>query len=210
MKFNRHLLSSALVLLAATLLYAQSASHFDAQPGSKVKIDGSGNIHDWTVEGQIIGGHMEIDSAFLNDPAKTKAGAKVNSRVDASIPVRSLKSGKKGMDEVMHDAMHQKEHPKVEYRLKELTLKEAAKSAEGPFQFDSVGDLAINGVTNSIKMPVTMERVDKTKLKTSGSTTIKMTSFGIKPPAPKLALGLVRTDDDVKVTFEWLTASPEK
>jgi hypothetical protein len=37
-----------------------------------------------------------------------------------------------------------------------------------------------------------------------------MTSFGIKPPAPKLALGLIHTDDDVKVTFEWLTSPTEK
>ncbi len=197
-----------LVTLAA--FAAENLTRFERQPGSKVKIDGSGNIHDWTVESQIIGGHLDIDPAFLADPQKAAAGSKIPAQVEASVPVRSMKSGKSAMDNVMHDAMHQQEHPQVEYRLKELTLKEAPKSANGPFQFDSVGDLTINGVTNSIKMPVTMERPDKSKLKTVGSTKIKMTSFGIKPPSPKISLGLITTDDDVKITFEWLTAQAEK
>jgi polyisoprenoid-binding protein YceI len=212
MKSTRIILQLAcgVALLAAASLSAQSLSRFDAQPGSKVRIDGSGNIHDWTVEGQIIGGHLDIDSGFIGAPQNAKAGSKVNAAVDTIVPVRSLKSGKKAMDDVMHDAMHQQEHPKIEYHLKELKLKETPKSSEGPFQFDSVGDLSISGVTNSIKMPVTMERVDKTKLKTVGTTSLKMTAFGIKPPAPKLALGLIHTDDDVKVTFEWLTSPAEK
>jgi len=88
-------------------------------------------------------------------------------------------------------------------------VKEAAKSAKGPFQFDSVGDLTINGVTNSIQMPVTIERLDTAKLKATGTTKLKMTSYGIKPPAPKIALGAIRTDDDVKITFEWLTAQAQ-
>src|ERR1043166_4569230 len=73
-----------------------------------------------------------------------------------------------------------------------------------------LGELAVSGKTNQIKMPVRMEKIDKANVKTSGNTTLKMTSFGIKPPAPKLALGLIHTDDDVKITFEWLTGAAEK
>jgi len=212
MKLNRlaFALLYASALLAAGTLSGQELTRFNAQPGSKVKIDGTGNIHDWTVEGQIIGGHMELDPAFLADPQKVAAGTKVNAKVEAIVPVRSIKSGKKTMDEVMHDAMHQTTFPKVEYRLKELTLKEAPKAATGPYVFDSVGDLTISGVTNSIKMPVTITRLDKDQLKTTGSSVVKMTSYGIKPPSPKLALGLITTGDDVTVTFEWLTAPAAK
>jgi hypothetical protein len=38
---------------------------------------------------------------------------------------------------------------------------------------------------------------------------VKMTDFGIEPPAPKIALGAIKTSDDVKLTFEWITA-PKK
>src|SRR5947207_100691 len=121
MKSNRLLLniSCALLLLAASSVKAQNLTRFNALPGSKVTIDGTGN-HPWSVESRIIAGTLEIDPAFLNDPTKATAGSKVNAKVDATIPVRQLKSGKSLMDYVMHDAMHEKEHPKIEYHLKEL------------------------------------------------------------------------------------------
>ena len=159
----------AALFLAALSLQAQNLTRFAAQPGSKVRIDGSSNVHDWTVEGQIIAGALEIDSDFLNEPQKAAAGTKVNAKADANIPVRSIKSGKNLMDDVMHDAMNQKEHPKIEYHLKELTVKAAPKSSEGPFEFDSVGDLQVSGKTNTIKMPVRMERLEKGRMKTTGT-----------------------------------------
>jgi len=56
-----------------------------------------------------------------------------------------------------------------------------------------------------------MEKIENgKKLKTSGDVTLKMTSFKIDPPAPKIALGLISTGDDIKIHFEWLTAMPEK
>jgi hypothetical protein len=32
---------------------------------------------------------------------------------------------------------------------------------------------------------------------------LKMTDFKIQPPAPKVALGLIKTGDDVKLKFQW-------
>jgi len=33
-----------------------------------------------------------------------------------------------------------------------------------------------------------------------------MTDHGIKPPSPALAMGLIKTGDDVKVSLEWVLA----
>jgi hypothetical protein len=63
----------------------------------------------------------------------------------------------------------------------------------------------VAGVTNQISMPVTLTRVDKNKLKASGSVPLKMSSFKIKRPG---LLGIVSADDDIVVSFDWLTASP--
>jgi polyisoprenoid-binding protein YceI len=198
----------AAALTFATLVSAQDLTRFAAQPGSKVKIDGTSTVHDWTVEGGIIGGVLELDSKFVGDPTKAQPG-KVPAKVEAVIPVRSLKSGKKSMDDIMMGAMKQAQHPQIKYRLTELTLKEPPKSAEGPFTFDSKGELTVSGVTNKVSFPVTMTRVEKNRMKTTGTTNVKMTSFGIQPPAPKIALGLISTGDDVKLTFEWNTAAAE-
>jgi polyisoprenoid-binding protein YceI len=192
-------------LLLAAALYAADLTKFTAKPGSKVKIDGTSTVHDWTVEGGIIAGAMELDPAFTADPTKAKPG-KLEAKVEATIPVRTIKSGKSSMDTIMHGALKQPLHPQIKYRLTELTLKETPKSADAPWEFDSKGELTVAGVTNKVAFPVTMTRADKT-IKTTGTTSVKMTSFGIQPPAPSVALGLIKTGDDVKLTFEWVTGT---
>jgi hypothetical protein len=47
------------------------------------------------------------------------------------------------------------------------------------------------------------------KLKATGSKQLKMTDFDIKPPAPAVGLGLIKTADEVTVTFEWSTVKKE-
>ena len=207
MKTLRTFSFGALALALTVSLSAADLTKFDSQPGSKVKIDGTSNIHDWSVEGGIIAGTMELDAKFAADPGKAAPG-KIAAKVETSMPVRSLKSGKTSMDSVMHAAMKQPQFPKIQYRLTELTLKETPKSAEGPILLESKGDLTVAGVTNKVAFPVTMTRAGKS-LKASGTANVKMTSFGIQPPSPKISFGLITTSDDVKITFEWNTSAAE-
>jgi len=102
--------------------------------------------------------------------------------------------------------MKEKDHRRIDYRLNEMTVKEAPQSPDAPLLLDTKGELVVAGVTNKLQMPVTMIRVGADKLKFTGSTSVKMTSFGIQPPT---RLGVFSTGDDVKLTFEWLTAKKE-
>jgi len=185
---------------------AGSAVRYESQPGSLVQIDGTSNIHDWTVKGGIIKGFIEADAGFPESAAKPGAQTP---KVEVTIPVRTLKStvlvGAKKMDEVMQEHMNMAKYPSIEYRLLELTPK-AGAAAGKTLQFDAKGALTVSGVTRTNVMPVTLERLDNAKVKVAGSTNLKMTDFGIKPPAPTLALGLIKTGDDVKISIAWLTA----
>jgi polyisoprenoid-binding protein YceI len=206
------ILAGALLVLAAPLR-AADVTRYEAKPGSKVRIEGTSTIHDWTMEGQIIGGDLELPAGVKLDQSQAAlagvTGGKLAARVAASIPVRSLKSGKSGMDEVMQEAMNAKEHPKIQYQLGEMILREP-HAAGTPFQFETKGELVVNGVTNQIALPVSIENVDESRLKVSGSIPLKMTDFKVKPPAPTIGLGLIKTGDEVKISFEWLVALPEK
>ena len=98
-------------LLLAGSLPAQTFTRYEAQPpgsGTKVKIDGDSTVHKWAMEGSIIGGYLELDSATQLDPAQAglKPG-KIPARAVVSIPIRSIKSGKTKMDSVMQEAMKQ-------------------------------------------------------------------------------------------------------
>src|SRR6185503_1172544 len=111
-----------LPLFVASLAFgADQMTKYDAKPGSKVTLDGTSSVHDWTVESTIIGGSMELGF----DPANPTAG-KVPAKVTATVPVRSLKSkGKidpKRMEEVMQETMKMPVAPRIEYQLTELVL----------------------------------------------------------------------------------------
>ena len=194
----------AAVFLTASALYAaESMSRYMATPESKLRIEGTSTMHDWIVEGSIIGGFLEADPKFASDPSVVST---VKPKVEVTIPVRSIKSDKPSMDNVMHEALKRKEFPQIKYRLQDMTLKGPPSTPNGPYLFDTKGELTVSGVTRTNDMVVAMEKLDGNKLKFSGTNSLKMTDFGIKPPSPALLGLFIKTGDDVKVSFEWVTA----
>jgi hypothetical protein len=209
---TRTLGTAAILLAFTTSLRAEDAlTRFDSLPGSKMRIEGTSSIHDWQMESKLIGGYLEAGPGFPTEPAQTVKPGKVVAKVDVFIPVRSLKSIEKDgkaysdkMDDVMYEKMLEPTNKKILYRLNELELKEPPKAPNTPYVFESKGDLVIAGVTNKISMPVNVMPLPNKKLKITGTTTVKMTQFGIQPPAPAIAMGMIKTGDDVKIIFDWL------
>ena len=209
MKTMKYLTVALTMLIALQSGLAEDVAtivRYNAQPtGSMLKMEGTSTIHDWTMEGTLIGGFLEVDSQFPTSALTNAQAAKPN--VQAVIPVRSLKSYAKRMDEVMQEHMNATKFPKIEYRLIELKPKPTAGTSD-PAQFDAVGTLTIAGVTRTNTMPVMFERVEGNKLKVTGSTPLKMTDFGVEPPAPSiLGMPVIKTGDDIKISFEWMTAA---
>jgi polyisoprenoid-binding protein YceI len=192
----------AAALFATGFLSAAEVVRYSPVPNSsKLRMDGTSTIHDWNAETAIIGGFLELEATFPDASGKS-APAAVKPKVEVKILVRSLKSsGGKRMDAVMQEHMKAEQHKVIEYRVLELAPKAGAAG-----QFDAKGALTIAGVTRTNTMPVTIERFENTKLKVKGTAALKMTDFGIQPPAPEiLGLSVIKTGDDVKLTFEWVT-----
>ena len=197
--WNLNWVVAAAGLFLAAQLHAQTVRYVGTLPGngSLVKIDGTSSIHDWTVEGKMIAGKLEIDPGFDAD-LKT---IKTTPTATVKIPVGSLQDKLKqiAMDNVMRQALNTN-YPNIEYRLFSLKPKEGSS-------FDATGTLTIAGVTKTNTMPVTFERVDKSKIKVSGSTPIKMSDFNVRPPV--LTALSIKTGDDVKLSFEWVVKKDE-
>jgi hypothetical protein len=209
---TRTLIAGNLALLLAASFSAQAAemTKYYARSGSRMRIEGTSNIHDWQVEGSIIGGTFEIGPAFPTTPGQPATPGKMEAAADCFVQVNSLTSresdGKPystSMDEIMYTHLKAKDFPRITYRLTELTLKEAAKTKDAPYVFEAKGSLGVAGVTNAITMPVNITVMTNNQMKISGTVSVKMTSFKIEPPAPKVALGLIKTGDDVKLIFDW-------
>jgi hypothetical protein len=203
--------TASVCLICASLQGADAPVRLDPLPGSKVRIEGTSSIHDWQVEGKLIGGSLEAGAGFPLGPGQALAPGKVEVKADAFIPVRSLKSIEKdgrpysdSMDDIMYGKLLQSAHPRILYHLDELTMKPAPTGTNTAFEFNATGKLVVAGVTNKISMPVTVLPLGTNKLKIAGRAAVKMTDFGIKPPAPAIALGLIKTGDEVTLSFEWV------
>ena len=199
----------AAALLVATAP-AEDARRYKASPrGSKVTVSGTSTMHNWDLVGELVGGYLELPAGVEFDAGKSElpgvTGGKLNAKVEVSIPVTSLKAPYEGMDNAAYDALNQKEHSHIQFHLTQMTLK-TPHAAGTPFAFEAKGDLIVNGVTNAITMPVTIENADKGKLKITGKVPLKMTDFKIVPP---VKLGIFRTDDEITISFEWLVAPPK-
>ena len=197
-----------LALCSAALMAAEPV-RYQAQPGgpSVIRLDGSSSVGEWNVESKLIGGFMMLDATF---PEKPGEAVKMDPKVEVIIPVSALKSGKSAMDNVMYRTLKHEQNPRITYKLTEMTLKEPAKETGGPMTFDTKGELTVAGVKKAVPMLVTVQPLAGDKLKVAGSTQLKMTEFGMDPPAPTLAFGLLKASDDVKVTFEWVTEKKAK
>ncbi len=193
---------------AAAVPIVGLGGRYQAKPGSKVRIEGTSNIHDWQVEGNILGGQLDLGADFPLDPASAQPG-KVAVVAAVSIPVRSLKSVtldghpfNAKMDDIMYELLREETYKSIRYELGELSVTNVPGAAGEPLVFVSTGELVVAGATNPITMPVSLRVLSGDRLSFSGSASVKMTDFGIKPPEP-LGLG-IKTGDDVKLIFDWV------
>jgi hypothetical protein len=53
-------------LFAALAVFAADNIRFESRPGSKIKVDGTSTVHDWTVESQAFKGTMEVPADFTS------------------------------------------------------------------------------------------------------------------------------------------------
>jgi len=205
-----------LLLATVSLQAADKMTTYAARSGGKMRIEGTSNIHDWQVESPFIGGMLQVGPGFPRELGQAATPGKVEAKADVFVQVRSLKSLEKDgkpysdkMDEVMWEHLKEPENKRIVYHLTELTLKEAAKAKDAPYVFDAKGDLAVAGTTKPIAMVVNVLPLADNKLKVTGTVTLKMTDFKVEPPSPKIALGFIKTGDEVKLIFVWMLAQPK-
>lgn len=155
---------------------------------SKVVVFGTSNVHDWTVEAKAMNGtaNYTVESNVL------KAIPKLN----FSVEVEQLKSGKKGMDENTYKALKSKSFKTIDYAL----VKVNSITASGTnYTIETLGDLTIAGVTKRVNIIFTAAISGK-KMILVGKHKIDMTTFNVEPP--KALMGTIKTGKDVTVDFK--------
>lgn len=149
---------------------------------SSIYIDGTSTLHDWTST-------VESMSGTLNAEEEGSSLTKLKS-INVSIPVKSIKSGKSGMDKNTYNALEESDHPTISYKLKTYSI--------GETKLTLSGELTIAGTTKLVKFN-TPYKLEGNTLKIEGSHDMRMTDFDIEPPTA--VMGTIKTGDELVIRY---------
>lgn len=175
----RKLLILALILVTSGIGLAQYKLDNNL---SSMYIDGTSTLHDWTST-------VEQMSGTLNAEVGGNALKKLRS-INVSIPVKSIKSGKSGMDKNTYNALEESSHPSITFELKTYSI--------GETELTLSGELTIAGTTKMVKIKTPYEMTSN-RIEIEGDHTMKMTDFDIEPPTA--VMGTIKTGDEIVIRY---------
>ena len=196
------------LVVSASAQTSESTRYEPDLSASRLTVDGTSTVHDWTLESQVVRGELivhDIDATALGTSGRTFPQP-LSATVRVEILVDSLKSDNSGLNRRMYEALKADSHPMITYRLEraELQAGQAADEdgSEGSLLVATSGVLTVAGVDRTMDIPMQVARLPADGLRVSGETSLRMTEFGIEPP--RVMLGFLRTGDTVKVRWTWV------
>ncbi|TBW30115.1 YceI family protein [Gramella sp. KN1008] len=178
----------ALIVSVGMNINLNAQSYTLNNKASSLLVEGTSNIHDWTMEAESTSGTITADL----DEGKLE-------EIDAlrfTVEAEGLKSGKSGMDKNAYKALDTDKNKKITYQLKEV--KEITSASNG-YKVKTTGTLEIAGVKKNINLDFNLIP-NSGKIVLKGEYTLKMTDYGVEPPTAMF--GTISTGDTVKIKFE--------
>ncbi|WP_405200102.1 YceI family protein [Christiangramia sp. LLG6405-1] len=181
------LMMFAIILLLSIGVNAQSYQLNNE--ASSLHIDGTSNIHDWTIKAENTGGNLslEFEDSSLEDIEL----------LEFTVMAKSLMSGKSGMDKNTYKALNTNKHKQITFKLKDVQSIE--KVSTGIYNVKTTGSLEIAGTKRDIKLNFKLKS-SSNAITLTGEHKLNMTNFGVE--APTAMFGTITTGEDVVVKFE--------
>lgn len=194
MKRERNLRIGRFIILAAVAIvstFATNAQNVRKNTAFIVKVKGSSNLHDWTMEAKS--GTIE---ANLNLASNVSYLAGIQS-LSFNLPVKNLKSTEGNlMDTRAYDALKAEKFPNISFKL--LSATPTSNTANKSI-FKVTGELTISGTTKQIEMTANATKNADGSVIITGTENLKMTQFGIKPPS--FMFGALKVTDNLTIDY---------
>lgn len=194
MKREINLRIGRILILAAVAListFAINAQNIRKNSAFIIKVSGSSNLHDWTMEAKS--GNIE---ANLNLASNVSYLAGIQS-LSFNLPVKNLKSTEGStMDNRAYDALKADKYPTITFKLLTAT---PVSNENNKSQFKVTGQLSICGVTKEIEMVANATRNADGSVIIIGQQKIKMTQFNVRPPS--FMFGALKVTDNLTIDY---------
>jgi polyisoprenoid-binding protein YceI len=194
-KLNKQVLAITAVV-ASIILSAILPASVNAQSNYKllpakdvsVKVLGSSNIHDWTMNATSVDsqGDFKIEGGQLRGL----------SSFSFSADAKGLKSEHTSMDDRTYKCIKADQFSKITFKLTSAVVTEIQKDK---YAIKALGDLTISGATQAITLNVTAVVNADNTINCTGSQKIKLTDYKIDPPS--FMLGAMKVANDLTIQF---------
>ncbi len=178
------------MMMTSALLVVTTIAQVPFKPQSiKIKLTGTSTLHDWHMDAT----QGSTDAVFVLNGDKLVSLSKLT----FVLPVKNLKSESNAMDKNTYKAMNTDANPNIQFVLSSATV---APAGGNNYSIKALGKLTISGTTKDTELTATgtYNPSDKT-LTVSGSKSMKMTDFNVKPPT--VMLGTIKTGNDITITY---------
>jgi len=197
---TRPLASLALLAITAAAARAQStdAVLLTANSGSRVWVSGTSTLHDFTCKATQVTAQVAVDSKAANSSAPV---AHPVLATEVTVPVKGLKCGHGKMDDNMYKTLRATTYPTISYKLGTADVV-AGSTSDDSITVRAVGSLTIVGQEKSISMDIAARRAPDGGFRGSATVPLRLSDFGIKPPA--FMMGTIKVGDAITVGFDVL------
>lgn len=167
---------------------------------SKVWLVGDSTFHEYSSTTTKINSTIEIQApADKNQSLSESIKNGLLKKLEVSIPVKEMKSGKNQLDKNMQKALKADDFPSIIYKLANY---QTVPSASG-FQIKTTGTLQIAGVEKPVDLEGTVTQSGD-GVKIVGTKNLLMTDYGVKPPS----ILMIKTKNEISIFFNLLLEKP--
>ncbi len=172
--------------------WTTSMDRFTFASGSRVWVEGTSSVHDWSCQAG------RINATMAAEPGTDRLTA--ISALTVTIPVANMDCANGTMNGKLRDALAGA--PNITFTLSSARI---GTVNSGRFAIQASGSLSMKGVTRTMNFPATGQALGNGRYRITGSVPFAMSQFGVDPPTA--LLGTIRTGDNVTVRFD-VTAQP--
>ena len=163
-----------------------AAQQFTFASGSRVTVEGTSSVHDWTCTAAQVSGALDATAA---NGALTNATS-----LTVNIPVAALDCNNGTMNGKLRDALGASAIRFVASNIRVGTPNGNA------FAIDANGQLTIKGTARAQRVQAQGQVLGNGRYRFTGSVPVTMSQFGVTPPTAMM--GALRTGDRVTVRFD--------
>ena len=186
---TKNQLSKIFMLLLVSFIYIagsiQAQSLRINSKTSTMTIYGTTNVHNFTTKVEQIKGELVVNSS-----------KKIQS-LNVEIPVHSIKSGEKGMDNKTYEAFKDTKFPTITFQLVDVT---SLQISGEEINVTVNGNLTMAGASRRISFRSTGKKLKSGEYEFKGSIPLKMTDFNMKPPTAML--GVMKVGNAITLKYD--------